>query len=316
MALQQTYRFEEDATRLGILTPTFEPQAHNYVDDVIELAASLVDLGRAYVRNGSVFFPGASVAEAAALSRAEATRLLCHHGGRPDDPDKDDALDAPLWLRSREGEPGWPSPWGIGRPGWHAECTAMALSTLGPGSDLHCGGADLAFPHHALEAAQGEALLGVAPFARAWLRAGMARYRGEKMAKSRGNLVFVRDVLEQRSPAALRLTLLQRRWWQDWDFDDEMVSAAEERLTRLRQAAAGPGTADGYGDVLAALCDDLDVPTALAAAEANGGCGGRARHRRARPRPLTDEPPRHAAARASKPAYDVGCRWFHHPALG
>lgn len=221
MATQQTYRFEEDAARLGILTPTFEPQAHNYVDYVIELAASLVDLGRAYVRNGSVFFPGASVAEAAALSRAEATRLLSQHGGRPDDPDKDDALDAPLWLRSSEGEPGWPSPWGIARPGWHAECTAMALSTLGPGLDLHCGGADLAFPHHALEAAHGEALLGVAPFARAWLRAGMARYGGEKMAKSRGNLVFVRDVLEQRSPAALRLTLLQRRWWQDWDFDDE-----------------------------------------------------------------------------------------------
>lgn len=118
MATQQTYRFEEDAARLGILTPTFEPQAHNYVDDVIELAAPLVDLGRA-------------------------TRLLSQHGGRPDDPDKDDALDAPLWLRSSEGEPGWPSPWGIGRPGWHAECTAMALSTFGPGIDLHCGGADL-----------------------------------------------------------------------------------------------------------------------------------------------------------------------------
>lgn len=272
MAIQQTYRFEEDMARLGVLTPTFEPQAHNHVDDVVSLTSSLLELGRAYERNGSVYFPGAVVAEAAGLSRDDAMAVLREHGGRPDDPDKDDPLDAALWLRSTGDEPAWPSPWGRGRPGWHAECTAMALATLGPGIDLHCGGADLAYPHHAFEAAHGEALLGVAPFARSWVRAGIVRQGGEKMAKSTGNLVFVHDVLQRWSPAALRLSLVERRWWDDWDYDDDLVAAAEERVVRLRHASARSGSSGGAFDAaLSALCDDLDVPAALAVAEDAGG---------------------------------------------
>jgi cysteinyl-tRNA synthetase len=272
MAVQQTYRFEEDMARLGVLTPTFEPQAHNYVDEVIALAQGLLDLGRAYERDRSVYFPGAAVAAAAHLGREEALELLRDHGGNPDDPAKADPLDVPLWQRSTGDEPGWPSPWGTGRPGWHAECTAMALGTLGPGIDLHCGGADLAYPHHAFEAAHGEALLDVAPFARAWVRAGIVRHQGEKMAKSTGNLVFVHDVLAEHSPAALRLSLLERRWWDDWDYAEELVAAAEERVVRLRHAVAhGSRTAGAFDAALAALCDDLDVPAALAVAEDAGG---------------------------------------------
>jgi len=269
-AVQQTYRFEDDVARLGVVPPTFEPQAHNHIEDVVALTVALIDLGHAYVRNGSVFFRSLGVIEAAGLSREEALRLVAERGGRPEDPDKDDPLDAALWQRSADDEPAWDSPWGSGRPGWHAQCTAMALVTLGPGIDLHCGGADLAFPHHAFEAAQAEAVVGVTPFARAWLRAGTVGIDGKKMAKSTGNLVFVHDVLERHSAAALRLAIVDRRWWEDWNFDDQTVREAEDRVSRLRSAAARGGS-EGYEHALAALCDDLDVPSALAKAEDAGG---------------------------------------------
>jgi cysteinyl-tRNA synthetase len=221
-----------------------------------------------------VYFRGGPVAEAAGLSRDDALALVGAHGGRPDDPDKDDPLDAAVWQRSDGDDPGWPSPWGTGRPGWHAECTVMALATLGPGIDVHCGGADLAFPHHAFEAAQAEALLGVTPFARSWLRAGIVRVGGEKMAKSTGNLVFVDDVLERWTPAALRLALVGRRWWDQWDYDERLVAEAEARVSELRHAAARTETTTsgtGTAAVIEALCDDLDVPAALAEAERAGG---------------------------------------------
>ena len=148
----------------------------------------------------------------------------------------------------------------------------MALATLGPGLDLHCGGADLAFPHHAFEAAQAEAVTGVAPFARAWLRAGMVTRGGEKMAKSTGNLVFVDDVLKDATPAALRLLICQRRWWETWEFDVAELPAAEARVVGLRHAAARTGAGDeARSAVVAALADDLDVPLALALAEDAGG---------------------------------------------
>ena len=271
VATQQTYRFEDDVAQLGVLTPTFEPQAHNHIEDVIALTQALIELDRAYVRNGSVFFPGVDVVEEAGLSRAEAERLMVDGGGGPDGLERDDPLDAALWMRSVGDEPAWESPWGPGRPGWHAECAAMALVTLGPGIDLHCGGADLAFPHHAFEAAHAEAVLGVKPFARAWLRAGTVAHSGEKMAKSTGNLVFVHDVLARHSAAALRLAILDRRWWESWEYDERLVGEAEERVLRIRRAAMKAGTVDGHARALAALCDDLDVPTALAVAEQVGG---------------------------------------------
>ncbi len=143
------------------------------------------------------------MAERAGLTYDQALALAAERGGEVDNPAKRDPLDAALWVRSTGDEPAWDSPWGPGRPGWHAECSAMALATLGPGLDLHCGGADLVFPHHAFETAQAEAVTGVAPFARAWLRAGMVTRNGEKMAKSTGNLVFVDDVLRGALPRTL-----------------------------------------------------------------------------------------------------------------
>jgi len=153
----------------------------------------------------------------------------------------------------------------------------MALTTLGPGLDLHCGGADLAFPHHAFEAAHAEAVTGVTPFARSWIRAGAVHYQGQKMAKSIGNLVMVRDLLADHTAAALRLLVCDRRWWDDWTFDAADLAAAEDRVAALRTAAIdGPGGDEARTRVVAALADDLDVPTALAVAEAEGGAAAEA----------------------------------------
>ena len=220
----------------------------------------LVDLDRAYVRNGSVYFRGAEVAVSSGLSRERATELAREHGGHPDDPDKDDPLDAALWQRSVGDEPAWPSPWGPGRPGWHAECTAMALSTFGPTVDLHVGGADLAFPHHAYEAAQAEAYTGVRPFARAWLHVGSVLVDGEKMAKSTGNLVYVHDVLDRYPPGALRLLILSRQWAEPWEFTEGDLDRAAGELEQLWRHGSSSGDRDiAEHEVAMALLDNLDV---------------------------------------------------------
>jgi cysteinyl-tRNA synthetase len=272
LAARQTYRFEDDMRQLRVGTPTFEPQAHVYVDEVVALAQALLAAGVAYDRNGSVYQRGAAVAERAGLDRDAALALIAAQGGRAEDL-RDDPLDAPVWQRSAEGEPSWPSPWGAGRPGWHSECAAMALATLGPGIDVHGGGADLAFPHHAFESAQAEDATGVRPFARSWLHVGTVTVGGEKMAKSTGNLVLVHELLDDAwPPGAIRLLLIDRPWASSWDYREEDLASAAERLDRLWSRAGTPAT-DPAGEQAAvdALLDDLDVRRALDIAEEAGG---------------------------------------------
>lgn len=277
LATTQTYRFEDDMARLGVSTPTEEPQVHNYIDDVIHLAASLLDLGAAYEADGSVYFTQPDIAERAGLDHDAAVAVAAQRGAHPDDPRKRSPLDTAVWKSADEGDdPRWDSPWGPGRPGWHAGCAAMALATLGPGVDLHCGGADLAFPHHAYETALAEAFTGVAPFSRAWLRAGTVHVDGREMAKSTGNLVLLADLLPETSAAAVRLTIADRRWWEDWEFEPAALVAAEERVEALRAAARAGGGGAGRDEVVAALADDLDVPSAVAAAERHGGAAAEA----------------------------------------
>ncbi len=180
--------------------------------------------------------------------------------------------DVAVWQAVADG-PRWPSPWGDGRPGWHAGCAAMVLSQFGPSVDLHCGGADLASPHHALEAWMAEAATGVRPFARAWLRAGVVAVDGQKMAKSAGNLVLVDDLLTRWPAAVVRLHLLARPWSADWSWDEDAVPATAAALDELYSAAGRP---DGQpADVLGLLLADLDVPAALAAATEAGGAAAR-----------------------------------------
>ncbi|MCU1691980.1 MAG: Cysteine--tRNA ligase, partial [Frankiales bacterium] len=219
---------------------------------------------------------GADVVAKAGLDRDDALLLLADKGGRVDDPDQDDPLDQAVWQSSSADEPAWPSPWGPGRPGWHAECTAMALSTYGPALDLHAGGADLRFPHHAFEAAQAEAATGVTPFARAWMHVGTVQLKGEKMAKSTGNLVFVSDLIARTSGPAVRMLLLDRRYDAPWDHTDAALDAAAVRLDELHAAAGQPGSSEAASrEVLTALADDLDVPRALEVALSEGGQAAR-----------------------------------------
>ncbi len=271
------FHFDRDMEALGVRPPAHEPRAHNHVRQVAALAAGLLGTGSAYVANGSVYFPGADVPAAAGLEQATALSLAAEYGDDPDDPAKQDPFDVAIWKASAPGEPAWPSPWGPGRPGWHAECAAMALTILGPAIDLHGGGADLRFPHHAYETAMAQTLTGVRPFARGWMQVGTVLVDGRKMAKSTGNLVLVGDVLADHPAAALRLLLLDRTWSQAWNYDPAGLAAAEAKLDRLYTAAGRPDGALAAAEtaVTDALLDDLDVSGALAVAEEAGGTTAR-----------------------------------------
>lgn len=273
-AAVQQFRFDRDMTALGVRRPAHEPRAHNHVGQVVTLAAALLEVGAAYLHEGSVWFRGAGVPARAGLDDAAAAALAAEFGQGLG---VEHPADVAVWRPAVAGEAAWPSPWGDGRPGWHAECTAMALTTLGSALDLHVGGADLRFPHHAYTAAMAEALTGVRPFARAWMHVGTVGHRGAKMAKSTNNLVLVSEVLADCPAAALRLLLLDRPWSAAWEYDPAAPAAATARLERLYAAAArgvgeqGPAPAA----VTAALLDDLDVPTALDVAEEAGGPAAR-----------------------------------------
>jgi len=279
-AIQQFY-FDRDMAALGVAQPAVQPRAHAYIGQVIALAAGLLERGMAYQRGGQVYFRGAAVAGRAVPDQEAALRLADEYGDDPGDRQKDHPLDVAVWRASRAGQPGWASPWGSGRPGWHAECAAMALDVFGPAVDVLAGGADLRFPHHAYQAGLAEAFTGVTPFCRARLNAGVVRVAGAKMAKSAGNLVLVRDLLKDYPVAAVRLLILDRRWDQDWDFSPADLDAAGAKLDRLHAAAGRPGRGSaGSGAAAltamrAALADDLDVPAALRVAENDGGQAAR-----------------------------------------
>ena len=272
LATQQTFRFEEDMRKLRVRRPAVEPLARDYVTDVIFLARALLDRGAAYERDGTVWFRGATVAEAAGLEADTALERLLAHGGEPTERPVDHPLDVAVWRRSAEGEPAWASPWGAGRPGWHAECSAMATSLLGLAVDVQAGGEDLAFPHHAYSAALVEAATGVTPFARTHMHVGTVRLGGAKVAKSTGNLVFVDDLLRRWPGEAIRLHLLDRAWHQPWEFVEGDLDRAAGRLEALWARAGIPGGDEAAtGAAVTALADDLDVPRALAIAEDAGG---------------------------------------------
>jgi len=279
-AAMQQYRFDHDMSALAVRRPDHEPRAHRHIGSVVRLAQALIEAGRAYEVDGTVFFDGTQgadggdIATAHGLDRAAALVAIEEFGGSGL-PGQRNPLDLPVWRASGDGDPAWPSPWGAGRPGWHAECTAMVLDTYGSSIDVHAGGRDLAFPHHAYEAAQAEAVTGVAPFARSWMHVGTVRINGEKMAKSTGNLVLVEDLLAQHRAAAVRLLILDRPWAADWDYSPADLTAAEGRLDALYAAAGRRGDEAGEAEIMRALVDDLDVPRALGVAMESGGSAAR-----------------------------------------
>jgi cysteinyl-tRNA synthetase len=277
-AIQQ-FQFDRDMAALHVRSPEHEPRAHRYVAQVIRLAAGLIDVGAAYIREGSVFFQGPGVAGRAGLDEPSALRLSREYGGRPDDPAKDDPLDVAVWQASEPGHPAWASPWGPGRPGWHAECAAMAMSVFGPAVDIHAGGADLRFPHHAYHAAMAEAFTGVRPYARAWFHAGTVTRDGAKMAKSVGNLVLLQELLATNPAMAVRLMILDRPWADSWDYQPALLEAAADRLESLYTAAGRSASGDDHAasqELRRLLAGDLDVPAALDHAIEAGGTAARA----------------------------------------
>ncbi len=232
----------------------------------------VLDRGHAYEAGGAVYFDVASFDSFGTVSHLDRDTMLAlaaERGGHPDDPNKRDPLDFVLWQPSAPDEPSWDSLWGPGRPGWHIECSALAMRELDTTIDLHGGGADLIFPHHECERAQSEAATGE-PFVRHWMHQAMVRMDGEKMSKSLGNLVFVSDLRLEHDPRAIRLTATAHHYRTEWEWTDDAMSSAEARLRSW--TAAGPGEA-ALDDVRAALDDDLDTPAAVAAIDAAAAAG-------------------------------------------
>jgi L-cysteine:1D-myo-inositol 2-amino-2-deoxy-alpha-D-glucopyranoside ligase len=274
--LTQEYYFDRDMAALHVRPPTYAPHARHHVEHVVRLASALLSAGAAYERDGHVYFRGARVPEAAGVSREDALALSAEYGDRPDDPLRDDPFDVAVWHPAGHGDPAWPSPWGPGRPGWHAECAAMALATVGGVVDVLAGGADLTFPHHAYQVAMARSALGVTPFARRQVGVGTVRLDGLKMAKSTGNLVLVSDLLRTAPGAAVRLMLLDRRWNEAWDYQPNALGDAARLLEDLYVAGGTPGSSvAAVMAVRAALIDDVDVPTAVRIAVEAGGDAAR-----------------------------------------
>ncbi len=276
LALTQEAVFEQSMRALRVGRPAHQPRARHHVVHVQQLAQRLLDRGRAYERDGVVRFRGRPTFEASGLTEERALALSEEYGDNPHGPGREDPFDTVLWMPSGDQEPAWPSPWGWGRPGWHAECAAMAMAIHGAVVDVQAGGEDLAWPHHAMQAAMVEAASGVTPFAQAALHVGAVHLDGRPMAKSTGNLVLVDDVLADHAPALLRLVILDRPYAEPWHYDAADFDVAAERLERLYRAAAHPGApgqvgVDRFEHALGLLHDDLDVTAALDAAEHLGG---------------------------------------------
>ncbi|MFE2230254.1 cysteine--1-D-myo-inosityl 2-amino-2-deoxy-alpha-D-glucopyranoside ligase [Streptomyces kronopolitis] len=275
LAERETALFREDMTALRMLPPRHYIGAVEAIPGIVPLVERLREAGAAYELDGDIYFSVASDPHFGEVSRldAEAMRLLsAERGGDPEREGKKNPLDPMLWMAARDGEPSWDGgSLGRGRPGWHIECVAIALDHLGMGFDVQGGGSDLAFPHHEMGASHAQALTGEHPFAKAYVHAGMVGLNGEKMSKSKGNLVFVSTVRrEGTDPAAIRLALLAHHYRADWEWTDAVLEQAVERLARWRAAVSrpdGPSADALVEEIRTALADDLDSPAALAAVD-------------------------------------------------
>jgi L-cysteine:1D-myo-inositol 2-amino-2-deoxy-alpha-D-glucopyranoside ligase len=273
LAEEQTARYVADSAALNLIKPDYFPRASDEIATMIEITEQLLALGYAYVREGNVYFDIKSdptFGHMARMGYADMLATANERGNTPNDQRKQDPLDFVLWQRSKPEEPAWESPWGAGRPGWHIECSAMATRYLGNQIDIHGGGADLIFPHHACEIAQTEPVTGQRPFVRFWLHAGLVSLQGEKMSKSRGNLVFARDALHEHGPDTLRWYLLDSYYRESFDYVPQDVRRAAHELEHLREALRARGGSATALDISrarqafeAALSDDLNTPLAV-----------------------------------------------------
>jgi cysteinyl-tRNA synthetase len=259
--------YQSDMKRLGALSPDFEPRATQYVDQMIALIERLIARGHAYAAEGHVLFSVPSMRDYGRLSRKPREELIA--GARVEvAPYKKDPADFVLWKPSTAEQPGWPSPWGRGRPGWHIECSAMSGALLGETFDIHAGGLDLIFPHHENEIAQSRSAFGRSLMAKYWMHNGFLNISGEKMSKSLGNFFTIHELLDQYPAEAIRLLLLSAHYRQPLDFTHEGLAQARATLDRwyghLRGHDGKSVTTVPKG-VEDALSDDLNTPLAIAA---------------------------------------------------
>jgi L-cysteine:1D-myo-inositol 2-amino-2-deoxy-alpha-D-glucopyranoside ligase len=282
LAASEIARYRSDMTALRVLPPNRYIGAVEAMPLIEDFNRMLADRGALYEVEGDIYFSRAADPAFGSVSGLDADamiRLAAENGGDPSRSGKKDPVDPMVWVAERPGEPSWPSEFGPGRPGWHVECAAIATHYLGRTFDVQAGGRDLIFPHHEMSAAHARVALdgsGEAPFARHYAHAGMVRLDGEKMSKSRGNLVFVSQLLAAgNDPMAVRLAIIAHRYRADWDWTGSSLIAATERLGRWRTAVNASTAAGDSGDsaeaglgVLTAirerLADDLDSPGAIA----------------------------------------------------
>jgi L-cysteine:1D-myo-inositol 2-amino-2-deoxy-alpha-D-glucopyranoside ligase len=269
---RESQRFDHDMADLGLLDVDASPRATARVPEMVEWIARLVDAGAAYESQGWVYFQVDVFPAYGSLCRldtATMVELSRSRGANPDDPRKRNPLDFVLWQPSRDGEPHWRSPWSAGRPGWHIECTVLSASELALPIDIHGGGDDLIFPHHESEIAQAVAA-GVPEYVRHWVHVAMVGYHGEKMSKSLGNLVFVRELLDEVPAAVIRLLLSAHHHRAAWEYDLGELAGAHARWDTYRaaidttsrfSAADAQAVRDGF---MSRIDDDVDTPGALA----------------------------------------------------
>ena len=274
LAAGEEARFNRDMEALEMLPMYSTPRASSAISDIRGFIGMVLDRGFAYASGGSVYFDVTkfpSFGEVSHYSHDQMLEFARQRGGNVDDPHKRNPLDFVLWHPSADDEPAWDATWGAGRPGWHIECSALAMRELGTTIDLHGGGSDLIFPHHECERAQSEAATGQ-QFVRHWMHVAMVFKDGEKMSKSLGNLVFVDQLRTQWDPRSIRLAIIEHHYRNEWGWDDELMPRNHDRLTAWAGSVGGSAS-DLLDQVRACLDNDLNTPEAVAlidVAAANG----------------------------------------------
>jgi cysteinyl-tRNA synthetase len=272
LAQKYTDSYFEDMDALNIERADIYPRATGEIPKIIEVIKTLIDKGYAYPAAGSVYFRVRKAADYGKLAHRTLESMMAGARIEPGE-DKEYPMDFALWKASKPGEPSWESPWGQGRPGWHIECSAMSLKYLGDTLDIHGGGQDLIFPHHQNEIAQSESFTGKKPFVKYWLHNGLVQLGEEKMSKSLGNLVTIKQALGKYSADALRIFILSSHYRSPLKYSEEALGAAESGAERLRRTISRDDTSGGKGEALGAepyrkqfigaMDDDFNTPQAL-----------------------------------------------------
>jgi L-cysteine:1D-myo-inositol 2-amino-2-deoxy-alpha-D-glucopyranoside ligase len=274
LAAGEEARFNRDMEALEMLPAYSTPRASSAITDIRKFIGLVLDGGFAYAVGGSVYFDVTKVptfGEVSHYSHEQMLEFARQRGGNVDDPQKRNPLDFVLWHPSADDEPAWDATWGAGRPGWHIECSALALRDLGTTIDLHGGGSDLIFPHHECERAQSEAATGEI-FVKHWMHVAMVFKDGEKMSKSLGNLVFVDQLRTLWDPRSIRIAIIEHHYRKEWEWDEALMPRSSARLAQW-VASVGGTQSDLLDSVRACLDNDLDTPSALALIDAAAAAG-------------------------------------------